>query len=52
MCEWFDETCGDLLKIIDENGDRENTFNVYVTDNGWIKIQTVEAVTQDLSRPL
>ena len=37
MCEWFDETCGDLLKIIDENGDRENTLVVYVTDNGWIQ---------------
>ena len=37
MCEWFDETCGDLLKIIDENGDRENTLVVYITDNGWIQ---------------
>ena len=37
MCEWFDESCGDLLKIIDGNGDRENTLVIYVTDNGWIQ---------------
>ena len=37
MCEWFDESCGDLLKIIDENGDHKNTLVIYVTDNGWIQ---------------
>ena len=37
MCEWFDETCGDLLGIIDKEGLRENTLVVYVTDNGWIQ---------------
>ena len=37
MCEWFDETCGQLLKLIDDKGLRENTMIVYVTDNGWIQ---------------
>ena len=37
MCEWFDESCGQLLAIIDRHGFRENTVIVYVTDNGWIQ---------------
>jgi uncharacterized sulfatase len=37
MCEWFDETCGSLLACLDENGIRDNTLVVYVTDNGWIQ---------------
>ena len=37
MCEWFDETCGELLGIIDDSGVRDNTMVVYVTDNGWIQ---------------
>lgn len=37
MCEWFDETCGQLLKHLDDKGLAENTLVVYVTDNGWIQ---------------
>jgi arylsulfatase A-like enzyme len=37
MCEWFDETCGELLKFLDERGLRENTLVVFVVDNGWIQ---------------
>lgn len=37
MCEWFDETCGELLGYLDAHGLRENTLVVYVTDNGWIQ---------------
>ncbi|MFZ9938311.1 MAG: sulfatase [Luteolibacter sp.] len=37
MCEWFDETCGQLLDRIDQLGIAENTLVVYVTDNGWIQ---------------
>lgn len=37
MCEWFDETCGDLLTYLDEHNLAENTLVVYVTDNGWIQ---------------
>lgn len=38
MCEWFDETCGQLLDRIDEKGLNDNTLVVYVTDNGWIQL--------------
>jgi len=37
MCDWFDETCGDLLNKIDDAGQRDNTLVIYVTDNGWIQ---------------
>jgi uncharacterized sulfatase len=37
MCEWFDETCGELLSTLEDNGVRDNTLVVYVTDNGWIQ---------------
>ena len=37
MCEWFDQTCGELLQYLDEKGYAENTMIVYVTDNGWIQ---------------
>ena len=37
MCEWFDETCGQLLQFIDDKGLRDNTLVVYITDNGWIQ---------------
>jgi len=37
MCEWFDETCGELIGYLDEKGVRDNTLIVYVTDNGWIQ---------------
>lgn len=37
MCEWFDETVGDLLAHLDEQGLAENTLVVYLHDNGWIQ---------------
>ncbi len=37
MCEWFDETCGQLLDYLDQKGLSQNTIVVYVTDNGWIQ---------------
>ena len=37
MCEWFDETCGQLLDRLDEKGVADNTLVIYVTDNGWIQ---------------
>jgi uncharacterized sulfatase len=36
MCEWFDETVGDLLGHLDEKGLAENTIVLFVIDNGWI----------------
>jgi uncharacterized sulfatase len=37
MCEWFDETCGELLQMLDDRKLTENTLVVYVCDNGWIQ---------------
>jgi len=37
MCEWFDETCGDLIGEIDRRGMTNETLFVYVCDNGWIQ---------------
>ena len=43
MCEWFDETCGELMAKLDEKGLRENTVILYICDNG----RTVESTTSD-----
>ena len=37
MCEWFDETCGQLIDYLDKANLRDNTLVVYVCDNGWIQ---------------
>jgi arylsulfatase A-like enzyme len=37
MCEWFDETCGELMDFIDQKGLTSNTLFVYIGDNGWIQ---------------
>ena len=37
MCEWFDETCGQLLDHLDEKKLTDDTIVLYVTDNGWIQ---------------
>lgn len=37
MCEWFDQTCGDLLDYLDEKELAEETLVIYVCDNGWIQ---------------
>lgn len=36
MCEWFDETVGDLMKLLDAQKARENTAIVFVVDNGYV----------------
>lgn len=36
MCEWFDETVGELVDYLDTKEIAENTIVLYVTDNGWI----------------
>ncbi|HEX4148920.1 MAG TPA: sulfatase [Pirellulales bacterium] len=36
-CEWFDETCGQLLDHLDSQGLHDNTLVVFITDNGWIQ---------------
>ncbi|GIW79972.1 MAG: hypothetical protein KatS3mg105_1779 [Gemmatales bacterium] len=37
MCEWFDETCGQLLDYLDKKKLRDNTIVIFVVDNGWIQ---------------
>ena len=37
MCEWWDETCGELLADLDKRGRAENTIVIYLADNGWIQ---------------
>jgi uncharacterized sulfatase len=37
MCEWFDETCGELLTHLEKKGLADNTLVAFVTDNGWIQ---------------
>ncbi len=37
MCEWFDETCGELLDHLEREKLADNTIVIYVTDNGWIQ---------------
>ncbi len=39
MCEWFDETVGEVMELLEARGLRENTLVVYVTDNGWIQME-------------
>jgi len=35
MCEWFDETCGELLGYLDRKKLARNTLVLYIADNGW-----------------
>jgi len=35
MVDWLDETCGDLMKHLDEQGLRDNTIVMFISDNGW-----------------
>lgn len=37
MCAWFDQTCGDVLGLLEERGLSDDTLIAFVTDNGWIQ---------------
>jgi uncharacterized sulfatase len=37
MIEWFDETVGQLLDMLETKGLSDNTIVIYLTDNGWIQ---------------
>ena len=37
MCEWFDETIGNVLARLAENGQADNTIVLFLNDNGWIQ---------------
>jgi uncharacterized sulfatase len=40
MCEWFDETCGQLLDFLNNRHLTNNTLVVFVIDNGWVQPTT------------
>ncbi len=35
MCDWFDQTCGELLDYLDQQDLAKNTIVIYIADNGW-----------------
>jgi len=37
MCEWTDETVGELLKYLDDKKLADNTIVLFVVDNGWVQ---------------
>lgn len=37
MCEWFDETCGELLTMLEKRGVADETLVIFMVDNGWIQ---------------
>jgi uncharacterized sulfatase len=37
MCEWFDDTVGEVLNYLDRKDLTENTLVVFLSDNGWIQ---------------
>lgn len=37
MCEWFDETVGQLIDHLDKRRLTDNTLIVFVNDNGWVQ---------------
>jgi arylsulfatase A-like enzyme len=42
MCEWFDETCGQLLDFLDQRKLAESTLVIFLADNGWIQDPTAD----------
>ncbi len=37
MCDWFDQTTGELLDYLDRKRLSDNTLVLFVVDNGWIQ---------------
>ena len=35
---WFDDTVGELMKILEQKGQAENTIIMFIVDNGWSPI--------------
>ena len=42
MCEWFDETCGQLLDFLDSRQLADDTLVIFLADNGWIQDPQVD----------
>ena len=47
MIEWFDETVGELVGYIDDNGLSEDTMVLYVCDNGWLQMHPQMPIPQN-----
>lgn len=41
MCEWFDETVGELLGHLEKRGLSGNTIVAYAADNGWVQNEAI-----------
>jgi arylsulfatase A-like enzyme len=50
MCEWFDETCGQLTDYLDDKKLSDNTIVLFVTDNGWIQMTENSDVPENWKR--
>jgi len=50
MCEWFDQTCGELMDLVENKGLAENTLFVYVCDNGWVQNPTKDTYMKNSKR--
>ncbi|MGH8246487.1 MAG: sulfatase family protein [Gammaproteobacteria bacterium] len=46
MCEWLDETAGQLLGYLDKKGLRENTLVIFLADNGWVQTETPKSLVE------
>ena len=40
MCEWLDETCGELIDHLENRNLGQNTVVIYICDNGWAAAST------------
>ena len=47
MCEWLDETVGDLMTYLEENELDDDTLVVFIADNGWIQKNPETATPPD-----
>ncbi|MCE2810500.1 MAG: sulfatase-like hydrolase/transferase [Planctomycetaceae bacterium] len=50
--EWFDDTIGQLMQILNAKDPAKNTIVVYVTDNGWIQDPRALSMHPSQSNPL
>ncbi len=50
MVEWFDNTVGELVDYIDDNGHSENTLVLFVNDNGWVQAVGDEGMPDSRSK--
>ena len=39
MCDWFDQTCGELIGHLEHRGIRGDTIIVFLCDNGWAPLK-------------